>query len=275
MTTTDELAEIRSYLLRVLGTPQSDTRFGDAYLPATAARALRCRPHQVWEALWGLVGDGLVYLDPENQDRSNWRWKLSATGRRTVEGGPWEPRDPARYLQRLHRDVPDLDPLALRYVQEALRAFNAHCYLATSVMLGVASEQEFTLLANTFVASLGRASARKLAEAMESPKTGQYARFDAFRKRLDPIRDQLPEELRDVLTLDSVADLLRVARNEAGHPSGTVIDEDTARIHLQIAAVCLRKMTAMRGYFAQRARTPAPAAAPAAVAVTPVGSAPR
>ena len=40
-----------------------------------------------------------------------------------ASGGPREPRDPEGYLRRLRRRVPDLDPVALRYVHEALMAF--------------------------------------------------------------------------------------------------------------------------------------------------------
>lgn len=43
--------------------------------------------------------------------------------------------------------------------------------------------------------------------------------------------------------------LLRVARNDAGHPTGVRIDEDTARAHLLVAAGYLGKMTELRAYF--------------------------
>jgi len=57
-----------------------------------------------------------------------------------------------------------------------------------------------------------------------------------------------------------VGDLLRVTRNGAGHPTGQHVDEETARAHLQIAALYLRKMTALERYFARRtASEPKPA----------------
>jgi len=126
-------------------------------LAVPVAEATGCRPHEVMEALWGLVADGLVYLDPSGQGSGtdNWQWKLSADGRAAAGGGAWEPRDPEGYLSRLRREAPGLDDLAVRYVREALRAFNARCYLACSVMLGVASEQAFRGLAEAFVAANG------------------------------------------------------------------------------------------------------------------------
>jgi hypothetical protein len=170
-------------------------------VPAAVSAELGCRQHEVWEAVWGLVADGLVYLDTEGQGSGtdSWRWKLSAAGVRVVEGGPWEPREPEGYLRRLRRQVPELDPLALRYVEEALRAFNAHCYLATSVMLGVASEAVFNRLAAAFVTA-SEGSAAKLEKLIDDPSMTYFARFVELRKRLDPIRDSLPNGLGDVLT---------------------------------------------------------------------------
>lgn len=44
------------------------------------------------------------------------------------------------------------------------------------------------------------------------------------------------------LIFDAIAaDLIRVTRNEAGHPSGRQIDEGTARVHLTIAPVLLEE----------------------------------
>ncbi|MET8145659.1 hypothetical protein ABZU32_35610 [Sphaerisporangium sp. NPDC005288] len=244
--------QIRSQVLRLMATPHADSRFHAAYLPQSIAAATGCRPHEAWEALWGLLADGLIYLDPERQPASdNWRWKLSERGRRAVEGGPWEPYDPEGYLRRLRRQVPDLHPIAYQYMQEALQSFNAGCYLACSVMLGVAAEQVFIRVAEAMVAALGD-SAEKLRKELDNPKSSQNARFQALRARLEPLRNTLPDDLGDNLTMDAVADLLRVTRNEAGHPRGRAVDEDTAYTHLQLAARYLGKMTALAEHFTRQ-----------------------
>lgn len=67
-----------------------------------------------------------------------------------------------------------------------------------------------------------------------------------MRKVLDSRRKDFPEQLVDTLTLDAFGDLLRVARNESGHPTGQLIDQDTARAHLLIATSYLQKMTELR-----------------------------
>lgn len=249
--------DVRRQVLQHLATPQEDTRFSDSYLSRQVRQATGCQPHEVMEALWGLVADGLVYLDPSGQGSGtdNWQWKLSADGRTAAAGGAWEPRDPEGYLRRLRREAPGLDDLAVRYVQEALQAFNARCYLACSVMLGVASEQAFRGLAEAFV-TITDGHDGKLGRLLLNPRSTYAARFEEFRKRLAPVRLELPHDLADVLTLDAVAELLRVTRNSVGHPTGADVDEDTARVHLQMAALYLRKMTDLRQHFERQERPP-------------------
>jgi hypothetical protein len=117
-----------AHVLELLATPHADTRYAESYLPAEIRQRSGCRPTEVWEALWGLVGDGLIYLDPAGQagasSQDNWRWRLSTVGVTAAEGGSWEPRDPEGYLRRLRRDVPDVDPIVIRYVEQALGGYS-------------------------------------------------------------------------------------------------------------------------------------------------------
>jgi hypothetical protein len=119
-------------------------------------------------------------------------------------------------------------------------------------MLGVASEQAFLQLAHTVVFSVG-SDATKLPAALANPRASQHGRFNELRKVLEPRRAQLPHDLADNLTLDAVGELLRVTRNEAGHPTGSSIDEDTARTHLLIAGGYLKKMAELQRHFASTA----------------------
>jgi two-component system, OmpR family, response regulator len=82
----------------------------------------------------------------------DWRWRLSEDGRAAAQSDSWEPRDPQRYLARLRDRAPSLDSVTDMYVTETLRSFNARCFLASSVMLGVAAEQVFGRVAEAFLA---------------------------------------------------------------------------------------------------------------------------
>lgn len=236
----------REAVLDWLSRPGTDTRFRlDAFVRDVRA-AKGWRRHEILEAVWGLVADGLVYLDHEDQPSDTyWRWKLSAAGVRAVNGGAWEPVTMDRYLDRLRREAPGLDAIVLQYVEEALRAFNARCYLAAAVMVGVASERAFLLLAEAFAEAVGEQASRLRTE-LGNPRSSQHRRYSEFRKLLDHRRDRLPNDLVDPIALDGVAELLRVVRNDAGHPTGAEIDEDTARTQLLIAGPYLQKMARLR-----------------------------
>ena len=229
----------------------ADPRFSHHYVVANVSQVTGCPDTEVWEALWGLVGDGLVYLDTARQGSGtdNWRWRLSADGQRVAKGGTWEPRDPDGYLERIHREIPDLDGLVELYLTEALQSFNGRCYLATSVMLGVAAERAFLVMAASYAAS-SVAGAPAMAKELDKPRSNYFALWTEFRKRIEPVRQELPNGLADPLTLDAIADLIRLTRNEVGHPTGRQIDEDTARVHLTIAPVYLRKMQLLSAHFA-------------------------
>ena len=60
---------VRETMLEYLATPRVDARFSDSYLGAAIRDRTGCRPHQVWEAAWALVGDRLVYLDRDGNRR--------------------------------------------------------------------------------------------------------------------------------------------------------------------------------------------------------------
>jgi hypothetical protein len=142
-----------------------------------------------------------------------------------------------------------LDELVELYLTEALQSFNGRCYLATSVMLGVAAERAFLVMAETY-ATWSMAGAPALAKELAKPRSNYYTLWTEFRRRIEPVRQELPNGLADALTLDAIADLIRLTRNEAGHPTGRQIDEDTARVHLTVAPVYLRKMQQLAAHFA-------------------------
>ena len=79
------------------------------------ATELGCQPFRILEALWGLVGEGLAFLDPAGQGSGtdNWRWRPSAAGIAAAHGGSWEPRDVDGYLTRLRAHRPRVDDVVL------------------------------------------------------------------------------------------------------------------------------------------------------------------
>jgi hypothetical protein len=66
--------DVRRAVLSHLGSG-GDSRFGGSYLVATVRQQARCADTDVWEALWGLIGDGLIYLDTAGQHSGTDNWR--------------------------------------------------------------------------------------------------------------------------------------------------------------------------------------------------------
>ncbi len=86
--------DLRTQLLSRLATPGADTRFGSSYFVGEVSRETRFRPYEVFEVLWALVAEGLVFLDPSGQGSGsdNWHWRLSTVGIQAATNGSWEPQ---------------------------------------------------------------------------------------------------------------------------------------------------------------------------------------
>jgi hypothetical protein len=86
---------------------------------------------------------------------------------------------------------------------------------------------------------------------LHNRRTSYQQRFLGYRNKLEPRKSSLPEDLSDGidLTLDAIADLLRVYRNEAGHPTGKQIGRDRAKINLEMFARYLERMYAFKEFF--------------------------
>lgn len=248
--------ELRRVALQVLSKNGLDVHrrfgFGQYTLYATLRQeaAGDWNGHDFMQVMWRLVAEQLVFIDFYQSEPGNWSWHLTTRGEQVVASGTYDPADPDGYLRRLHT-IAELDPGIVVYAREALLSFEGKCFLASTVMLGVASEAAFDALVGAFEgwSGLSAEEARRFAEAINGK---QYAtRFDAFRRRLEPKRNDLPDDLASglELILNGVLELLRLNRNAAGHPTGRQIDETTAYTSLQLFEGYLRRLYALKSFF--------------------------
>lgn len=248
--------DLQTAVLKVLANPNSDKRLGRGrhYLIQEVLKEFdpgAVYGRNVMAAIWALIGQGLAYIDFAQPAPENWTLGLTEAGARALQDRGMNPDNSGEYLTRLAAMVPDATPTVLRYAGEAVASYNGRCYLASAVMLGVASEAGFLEMALAFGAWLPEAQGAKFDQLIRSPRMNYIAKFAEFRKRIEPRRSQLPAELSDgmSLTLDSVLDLLRVFRNDAGHPTGKQISREDAFINLQMFARYLQKLYALKAFF--------------------------
>jgi hypothetical protein len=206
------------------------------------------------EGLWSLLSQRFVFLNVDSRNTlGNWDWVPTKVGCNIVSSNDdFDPNDEEKYLKSLRTQISDLDDRIYVYASEAVRAYSASCFLASSVMLGVASERAFQLLGEAFASWLSGDDASRFREVFEKPRQNYISKFSEFRKRIEPHKSLLPVEFSDnmALTFDSVLDLLRINRNEIGHPTGRKIDSDEAYTNLQLFARYLKKLHGLRSYFA-------------------------
>src|SRR5439155_14874365 len=144
------------------------------------------------------------------------------------------PHDPDGYLSYLKREVPGIDETILAYTSEALHAYLRGLTLSSSVMLGCGSEKAFLLLLDSYAGTIADPEIKK---KFEKETYGSIKRkLDRFRLEVPRFRDRLPKDLRDDLEiqLDATFNLIRTTRNDAGHPTGKIIDRQLAYANLRL-----------------------------------------
>jgi hypothetical protein len=233
-------AEVQSLLLKVLAAG-ADARLGRGqYYLAKSVIAASPQdpptPRQIMEGVWSLVGQGLAYIDYSESAAENWMLHLTEAGLAAASDEEINPNDPARYLERLMVEIPNLGPIVQDYVEEALSAYNARLYRASAVMLGVASEAAVLEVAAALTSVMEEAEAKKYHETINARKLNFGVKFDTFAQKLRSKKNLLPKDFAGglELTVNSVTDLLRVSRNDAGHPTGKRIGRADCFIHLQM-----------------------------------------
>lgn len=207
---------------------------------------------KMMEIVWSLIANGLAYINYSQTSSSGWTLLLTEFGKEVAQDSSNNPDKPSQYMNDLKTRIPNVSELVLLYTKEALDAYNSGCYLASSVMLGVASESAFLEMAGSFVEWLPEDNERmNLGKIVNNPKQIYINKFLEFRKRIQSHKSDLPNELTDnmSLTMDSVLDLLRIYRNESGHPTGRQILRKDSFLNLQMFSIYLEKLYALNTFF--------------------------
>jgi len=250
-------SQLQRLILEVLARSGTDRRLGGGRHYLAEAIASQCpqndrpTPRQIQEAIWALIARGLAFLDISQSAPENWSLELTQVGTAALRDEQFNPDDPDGYLNRLYERVPTISPLVRMYLGEALQTYFHECYLASTVMVGVACEAAFLEMAGSFAAWVGGGSGANLQRVLSNPRATYVQRFDEFRRRFQPEIPRLPSQLADGLAvqIDAVIDLLRVYRNDAGHPTGRVLSRDDCFTNLRIFARLVGRLYALRSFF--------------------------
>lgn len=252
----ENISTLQSTILRLLAQPNVDKRLGRGHHYFTEV-VVKAYPHnnepsheRISQTLWSLVGRGLIYIDMWQPAPENWEWRLTDAGSEAAKDEQFNPDDPERYITRLRANIPEMSNLVSIYTDEAIRCYTHSCYLASAVMLGIASETAFLEMAEASINWL-QSSGIALKKILDDPRQPYVKKFEEFRKRIEPRKVDLPDELVDgmSLTLDAVLDLLRIRRNDAGYPTGKPVVREDQYISLQMFGRYLQKLYQFREFF--------------------------
>ncbi|MDQ1279668.1 MAG: hypothetical protein QG670_930 [Thermoproteota archaeon] len=199
----------------------------------------------VWEfILQGILAIGLNEMNPSFPFLS-----VTEHGRQVLESGQTLPYDPDGYLKRLNEN-PNLDPLIEMYASESLQAYLKGLMFSSAIMLGVASEEAFLILLETFTNALTdltkQARFLKLQESMQTKH-----KFDQLKNEIMAIKANLPQDLSEDLEsqFEGIFNLIRVTRNDAGHPTGRKIERGVAYTNLILFIHYCKRIYGLIDYF--------------------------
>ena len=155
-------------------------------------------------------------------------------GQKILSSGEILPYDPDGYLANLNNEISNLDPMIVMYVTESLQSFLRGLMFSSAVMLGVASERAMILLLETLTdAVIDPTKKKQLLRLQESYRIKK--KFDRVKSELMAIKNKLPRKTYVLESnLDGVFNLIRMTRNDAGHPSGKIIERDYAFVNLRL-----------------------------------------
>ena len=205
--------------------------------------------NRVREILWDLIIERVLTIGDYQND--SWpHLSLTEYGEEVIESNMPVPNDTNGYLNRIKKEIPDLDSVIEIYLSESIRTYNINQLLSATITLGCASEKALLLLIETYRDTFKDNTKQ---EKFIKKTEGKFIKiqFDEFNEDFKGIIGQLPYELKDnyMNTLIGIFEMIRCNRNLAGHPTGKQIDKDTLFANLQVFIPYCRFIYELKRYF--------------------------
>jgi hypothetical protein len=193
----------------------------------------------VLEVFWQLVNEGILVPGKNLGGMLGLPFfHRTPYGQSVLAAGDYVPHDKTGYLSRLHTRVTPVDDTVLTYLEESLETFARGNMLASTVMLGVASERVFLLVCESLLPAL--------ADPKEHDEFAKLIPLLSVKKKLDWIHNKLlqteggkrragyPDSASVMIV--AIYNLIRSQRNDFGHPRETPPrpNREDAQAYLQI-----------------------------------------
>ena len=227
-----------------------NVHFGPKNMPPQLQANLTSADRElVRDVFWDLFRQGHITLGFNNSNE-NWPFfRLSHFGKKALlEGTPYKFTDTETYLNMVRKAAPNIDEVTLVYLDEAVRDFYAGCFLSCAVMLGVAAENLFNRLLD--VIAENEVFANSFAKA--ASERFMLRKISQFQTALEPLKDDLPRRTRENIDthFSTIQAVIRVHRNDTGHPTGRALDRQQTYVNLQLFVPFAQKLEELESFFA-------------------------
>jgi hypothetical protein len=208
---------------------------------------------QVKRVLWDLAVERIVSWGTESNSDAGWPFfYVTPIGREYLaQTGPHF-LAPDGYISYLRNLVPDVDEVVLQYVYEATRAFRAQLWFAAAVMLGAASERSVLNLLEAIIDHAAESKEKeRLKKLLTQPRLGEIFKAIETAVTAEVKSGALAYSVHQGSTehLLSLAEIIRVQRNEAVHPHAGTVDRQKIFLALQGFPVALEVLERVRRWF--------------------------
>lgn len=188
------------------------------------------------EVFWQLMFQGVI-LPGHGANQELPFFHITEYGQKVLNEEKIIPHDPTGYLDNFQNNINNPDPIVEFYLTESLQCFNTGNFVASIVMLGVASEKMFLLLCDAVSNSLtSKKEMSKFQNILN--KISMKEKQDWLTRKIinmdEKIKKQLPENIET--TLMGIFSLIRLERNDLGHPNGKGLNvtRDDAYVYLRL-----------------------------------------
>ncbi|MFK7909205.1 MAG: hypothetical protein AB8F34_01245 [Akkermansiaceae bacterium] len=202
------------------------------------------------EVFWDLFRDGVITLGLNDSNKEFPFFRVTTRGRHLMEGGgEYFLHDVSGFERQIKAEIPDIDPTTLLYLKEALQAFRSGCILASTVMLGVATEHTFLLL----MEAINQSKTHSATFSSVSKERGILRKINKFKNIFEQNKKSVPRELVEDFDTHflGIQSLIRGFRNESGHPSGKIIEREQSFVNLQLFVSYGRKAYQFINYYSK------------------------
>lgn len=209
----------------------------------------------VRSVIWRYVGLGILTPRMMTVDDRNQFFEISHYGRRVLEEEGESPYDPLGFIQRLKTDSPNLQSNTIEYIGEAVSCYLGRYLRAATVMIGLASENEIIALLGKYERALDEDKKKEFQREIASCRNLKM-RFDLLYNKLKNDKSQLPIETREIETwLNGVFQVIRLSRNDAGHPIGINPTNEDVFANIVLFRTYARYISKLAEYLDSKAKS--------------------